>query len=234
MKRNLAFAVAFLFAAPFAARAVFINEVMSNPGFGDWNGDGAAAVADDEYLELVNPDSFQVDISGWTLSDAIAVRHVFAVGTILPAGGSIVVFGGGNVSIAAGLATTASTGALVLTNAGDSVFLDNATGMEDSVTFGPATAGQSFNRYPDASAGAPLVLHAVVSGAGVNGSPGRRADLAQFAAAPLVLPFINEWLPNPDTAVNDWNLDAPELFPVFQAAEKLGAAVFVQDRKSVV
>jgi aminocarboxymuconate-semialdehyde decarboxylase len=27
--------------------------------------------------------------------------------------------------------------------------------------------------------------------------------------------------------VGDWNLSAPELFPVFQAAEKLGAAIFV-------
>jgi aminocarboxymuconate-semialdehyde decarboxylase len=27
--------------------------------------------------------------------------------------------------------------------------------------------------------------------------------------------------------VNDWNLSAPELFPVFQAAERLGAAIFV-------
>ncbi len=27
--------------------------------------------------------------------------------------------------------------------------------------------------------------------------------------------------------VNDWNLDAPELFPVFQAAEELGACIFV-------
>ncbi len=27
--------------------------------------------------------------------------------------------------------------------------------------------------------------------------------------------------------VNDWNLDAPELFPFFQAAEELGAAIFV-------
>lgn len=27
--------------------------------------------------------------------------------------------------------------------------------------------------------------------------------------------------------VNDWNLDAPELFPIFQAAEELGAAIFV-------
>src|SRR5262245_11866697 len=27
--------------------------------------------------------------------------------------------------------------------------------------------------------------------------------------------------------VNGWNLDQPELFPVFQTAEKLGAAVFV-------
>lgn len=27
--------------------------------------------------------------------------------------------------------------------------------------------------------------------------------------------------------VNDWNLDAPELFPIFQEAEKLGACIFV-------
>lgn len=27
--------------------------------------------------------------------------------------------------------------------------------------------------------------------------------------------------------VNDWNLDQPELFPIFQAAERLGAAIFV-------
>lgn len=29
------------------------------------------------------------------------------------------------------------------------------------------------------------------------------------------------------THVNQWNLDAPELFPIFEAAERLGAAVFV-------
>src|SRR3990167_14377 len=29
------------------------------------------------------------------------------------------------------------------------------------------------------------------------------------------------------THVNDWNLDAPELFPIFQEAERLGAAVFI-------
>ena len=29
------------------------------------------------------------------------------------------------------------------------------------------------------------------------------------------------------THVNDWNLDHPALFPVFEAAERLGAAVFV-------
>ena len=29
------------------------------------------------------------------------------------------------------------------------------------------------------------------------------------------------------THVNDWNLDAPELFPVFECAAELGAAVFV-------
>jgi aminocarboxymuconate-semialdehyde decarboxylase len=29
------------------------------------------------------------------------------------------------------------------------------------------------------------------------------------------------------THINDWNLDAPELFPVFQAAEELGASIFI-------
>mmetsp|Transcript_24995 Transcript_24995/g.31810 ORF Transcript_24995/g.31810 Transcript_24995/m.31810 type:complete len:343 (-) Transcript_24995:151-1179(-) len=29
------------------------------------------------------------------------------------------------------------------------------------------------------------------------------------------------------THINDWNLDAPELFPIFEEAEKLGAAIFV-------
>ena len=29
------------------------------------------------------------------------------------------------------------------------------------------------------------------------------------------------------THINEWNLDAPELFPIFQAAEELGAAIFV-------
>jgi len=29
------------------------------------------------------------------------------------------------------------------------------------------------------------------------------------------------------THVNDWNLDAPELFPIFEECEKLGAAVFI-------
>ncbi len=27
--------------------------------------------------------------------------------------------------------------------------------------------------------------------------------------------------------VNDWNLDAPELFPIFEEVEKLGACIFV-------
>jgi aminocarboxymuconate-semialdehyde decarboxylase len=29
------------------------------------------------------------------------------------------------------------------------------------------------------------------------------------------------------THINDWNLDAPELFPIFEAAQELGAAIFV-------
>ena len=38
-----------------------------------------------------------LDISGYTISDLVDVRHTFPAGTVVPAGGAVVVFGGARV-----------------------------------------------------------------------------------------------------------------------------------------
>jgi len=140
---------------------VIVNEVMSHPA-----GDGS----DDEYIELVNAGTADFDLSGYTLFDGTAVRHVFAVGTTLRAGASIVVFGGGDRSRISN-AVTASTGSLGLANGGSTLRLRNAaTFSVDTATLTTATAGVSWNRSPDGTPGASFALHTTV--AGVNGSAG--------------------------------------------------------------
>ncbi|RIL08125.1 MAG: hypothetical protein DCC71_00580 [Proteobacteria bacterium] len=194
-------------AAPPGAAAIFVNEIMASPGAADWNQDGVADALADEYVEIVNRGAREVDVGGWTLSDEVGVRHVIAFFTILRPGGALVVFGGGSPAGLPGFAVAASTGALGLNNAGDTLELHDGTAVVDSVAYGSATAGVSWNRAPDAEASAPLALHDAVPGAVGDGSPGRGADQAEFQAPPLSLPFINEWLPRPLTLANDWNGD---------------------------
>lgn len=52
--------------------------------FGAIESDPASGDQDDEYIELVNPNSFAVDISDWQLSGG--VRHTFLPGTVIAAG----------------------------------------------------------------------------------------------------------------------------------------------------
>ena len=192
---------------PGAARAAFFNEVMANPGAFDWNQDGSPDISKDEYVEVLNRDVRDVDITGWTISDSFGVRHVFAYPTLLRPGGSIVVFGGGTPTGIPGLAVAASTGSLGLNNTGDTIELRNGATIEDSVVFGVPTAGVSINRNPDATPAASFALHDTLSGASGGGSPGLRPDQSVFQPPPLTLPFINEWLPHPASLANDWNGD---------------------------
>ncbi|MDZ7694206.1 MAG: lamin tail domain-containing protein [Balneolaceae bacterium] len=46
----------------------------------------------DEFVEILNNNSVDVDISGWTLSDADGVLYTFDENTILKANQAIVVF----------------------------------------------------------------------------------------------------------------------------------------------
>jgi len=138
---------------------IIINEVLydpSNQGLdGDANGDGEYAQDDDEFLEFYNMGG-QIDISGYTISDAAAIRHTFPSGTILPENGVLVVFGGGTPTGSFGGAIIQVANGfedrLNMNNAGDMVTMRDSNGNE-ILTFDieplANNPNESYTRYPD-------------------------------------------------------------------------------------
>lgn len=122
---------------------IILNEILANePG----------TLTTGEFVELVNTSGAAIDLAGWTLADSAATRHRFPAGTTLAPGARLVIFG-----------NTASTGALGLSNSGDTVKLADAAGATiDSHTFGTSPDGVSFNRSPDSTLGT-FVLHTELS-----------------------------------------------------------------------
>jgi hypothetical protein len=57
--------------------------------FGAYDYDPASGNQDEEYIELINPNTYAVDLSGWELTGG--VEHTFRPGTVLVAGGSLYV-----------------------------------------------------------------------------------------------------------------------------------------------
>jgi hypothetical protein len=130
-----------------------INEILSDPAgdiSGDANGDGTRDGSDDEFVELYNMGSSDLDLSGYTIEDGFGLRHTFPANTILPSNTFITVFGGGTPTGIPGLVQTASTGGLGLNNADDEVTIKNASGtivVSESYTGG--SIDQSLGRNPD-------------------------------------------------------------------------------------
>jgi len=71
--------------------ALIPNAQPDNPAinFGSFEYNPVSGNQDEEYIQLINPNTFAVDISGWTLSGGI--EHTFLPGTIIVAGGSLYV-----------------------------------------------------------------------------------------------------------------------------------------------
>ncbi len=170
--------------------ALVITEILADPNtVNDANCDGVGDTAQDEFVEIVNTSIDALDLGGVTVSDAAAVRHTFAPGTILPSGGTMVVFGGGTPG-AGGSAPwcvpqpasvsfeVSSTNQLGFSN-GDTVTLTDPYGtVIQSYAYGAeANADQSIVRSPDEYTGATFVQHTTV--AANTCSPGTRADGAE-------------------------------------------------------
>lgn len=163
-----------------------INEVLYDPAGGiegDANGDGTRDPLEDEFIEFFNSGP-ELDLSGYTISDAAEVRHVFPQGTIVPTNGVIVVFGGGNPtgSFGGALVQTASGGQINLSNAGDFVTVQD-TDSNVILTFDigllSGNPDESYTRNPDLTG--DFEQHAGVPEAnGALQSPGTKLTGAPF------------------------------------------------------
>ncbi|HEX2163429.1 MAG TPA: lamin tail domain-containing protein, partial [Thermoanaerobaculia bacterium] len=205
--------------------AVVIHEIHADPhsSQGDANGDGTVSSFHDEFVELANTTWAEIDLSGWTLSDAVGVRHVFANGTVLPPREAVVVFSGGSPSGAfgnagaAGLVFTASTGQLGLNNTGDTLTLaDDASATVQSVTYGSSAGNdQSLTRSPDLT-NAPIVGHVAASATGARYSPGTWASDGGAFTVPPGAVLLSEVMYDPTST--DAGLEWVELVNVSGAA----------------
>jgi len=135
---------------------LILNEFLASPASGpagDANGDGVRDFSDDEFVELINFSHLPFDLSGWSISDSVSVRHTFPARSVLASFSGIVVFGGGTPvgSFGGALVQTASAGRLSLNNTGDTITVKDAAGqIQLSVFYGSsANAGQSLNRSPE-------------------------------------------------------------------------------------
>jgi hypothetical protein len=175
-----------------------INEYLADPPAGlagDANGDGTRSAAQDEFIELLNRTGDALDVSGYKISDADQVRHVFPAGAIMPPFEAAVVFGGGKPTGPFGnaadnhLVFTASTGGLSLNNTGDTITVQDAQGnIVQQIKYGASEGGasQSLNRDPDGD-GATFSPHAQVAGdRNQLFSPGTRAAGQNFTIKPTV------------------------------------------------
>ena len=172
---------------------LIINEVLYDPpsgDAGDANGDGTREAQEDEFIEFVNIGG-TLDLSGYTIHDNAQERHIFPEGTVIPPGGVLVLFGGGNPTGAFGnaIVQTATTGLLNMNNAGDFVTLYNNNG-EVVLTFDieplSNNPDESYSRYPDLntepdSEGNLFYQHASLSeSSGTLFSPGTKIDGTNF------------------------------------------------------
>ena len=173
-----------------------LNEVLSDPPSddaattdvveGDANGDGTRSYSDDEFIELVNNESTELDISGYTVYDGVGLRHTFADGSILSGGGVALVFGGGSPTGEFGgadIVTTATGGSLSLNNNGDKVIVNDTDGNQvlefewGGSTIYDGGSDQSLTRDPELTG--DFVLHTTTVAGGVF-SPGTQADGTAF------------------------------------------------------
>ena len=156
---------------------ILITEILADPP-GDVNNDGVISSSQDEFMEILNTSDAEINLTGWSIRDAIGERHAFIANTILSPYAFFVVFGGGAPNLTDIDWQTASTGALGLNNSGDTITLRDFSGeIINSVTYGSeGNNNQSLTRFPE-GANSEFVLHSSIPEAqGRLYSPGTTID----------------------------------------------------------
>ena len=138
-----------------AEQQVVITEIMANPTGKESDrhynplrretpSSSSKIYVEDEYIEIANLGQTDVDLEGWSLSDAVALRSNFYEGDIVAKRGAVIVYGGrlsGSEPVLGegvlALPATESTSGLGLNNSGDIITLRNADGyVIDRIKFG--------------------------------------------------------------------------------------------------
>jgi uncharacterized protein (TIGR03437 family) len=181
--------------------ALVLNEILADPpdgAAGDANHDGTRSSTQDEFVELVNASTVDLDLGGYQLTSrgaggADTVRHTFAADTILAPGTAIVVFGGAQAetfdpahpAFGGALVLLASSGGLSLANGGSVVkLLDPAGATVEQLAYGGAgepdgDRNQSLTRAPDING--DFTPHETAPGSGGRPhTPGLRVDASPF------------------------------------------------------
>ncbi|MCR4337653.1 MAG: lamin tail domain-containing protein [Candidatus Omnitrophica bacterium] len=186
VKFFLGVALLFLVGMPSTASAVIlIHEILADPPtgiLGDANRDGIASSANDEFVELFNSSLGAVDISGWSINDAVRERHVFFGGTLIQPQSLLVVFGGGVPDLPGIPWQVASTGTLSLNNSNETVtLLGLHDELIDQVFFGSEGGNdQSLVRSPEA--GKNLFIKHML----LDNAQDRRYSPGEFINPPIV------------------------------------------------
>jgi hypothetical protein len=168
-----------------ASAQLVINEVCYDPSNtaleGDANGDGIYVQEQDEFIEFVNAGSTPLNLGGYQILDSViatgvaTVRHTFASNVVIPAGGSLVIFGGGvPVGSFGGAVVVVDTGSagLSMQTSGEIILVANASGSRilsfntDELSNNP---NESYTRSPDITGA--FVQHATLPNA-LKFSPG--------------------------------------------------------------
>ena len=180
------YTIAFTVVDPSVTIDLVINEFLADPASddiaGDANGDGVRDSSEDEFFELVNNGTTAVDLSGWTFSDAVDVRHVFPADSTIEPGCAIVVFGGGQPQGVFGgaLVQTSSSNTVGLNNGGDSLIISNGVTTFEVAYGSEGSDNQSLTRDPDVT-GESFSKHSEIANAnGALFSPGTKLDGTKF------------------------------------------------------
>jgi len=180
---------------------IILNELLWDPSDigldGDANGDGVYDFADDEFVEIVNNNTGEVDISNWEFIFGSTVYFTFPAGTIMTGNTAVVVFGGTNAVGTFGGAQIFNAGWSGLNNSpGDNnVILKDDTGSQifswNYRSFGKPNT--SATRNPDITG--DYVLHNTIVPPGLLQSPGTMVSGQAFAGsgmtntAPVITPI---------------------------------------------
>ncbi|MBL7876750.1 MAG: lamin tail domain-containing protein [Cyclobacteriaceae bacterium] len=160
----------------------------------------------EDWIELYNSLDISKDISGYFIYDNQSNKYTLPSGTSIPAKGFLVLLCN---DLGTGLNTN-----FKLTSSGETVFLENASGvLIDRIEFPELSAGQSYGRYPDGSG------NLSISGAttkGVTNGNSQAPAIVRVERSPVV-PALNQSVTITTTLASNFSVSSVTLFHRFNA-----------------